>query len=112
MMIVVDFSVSSLDDSAKTAVQQIRSYMVHYHPNLESYFTGETGLFQDMFSSIQQTISRTTLVTIILVAIFTAHHISVPDRNLTAANCYRVQFCRVIRDNWLFGTKRVLNFPL
>ena len=69
MMIVVDFSVSSLDDSAKTAVQQIRSYLVHYHPNLESYFTGETGLFQDMFSSIQQTISRTTLVTIILVAI-------------------------------------------
>jgi RND superfamily putative drug exporter len=69
MMIVVDFSVSSLDESAKTAVQQIRGYLSQYHPTLESYFTGETGLFQDMFSSIQQTISRTTLVTIILVAV-------------------------------------------
>ena len=69
MMIVVDFSVTSLSDSAKAAVRQIRGYLSQYHPNLEAYVTGETGLLQDMFSSVQQTISRTTLVTIILVAI-------------------------------------------
>ena len=43
--------------------------MTQNHPNLEAYLTGETGLFQDMVASVQQTIDRTTLVTIILVAI-------------------------------------------
>jgi len=69
MMIIVDFSVSSLSDAAKTNVQQIRNYMAQNYPHLEAYLTGETGLFQDMFASIQQTINRTTLVTVILVAI-------------------------------------------
>ena len=69
MMIIVDFSVSPISDSAKTAVQQIRSFMKQYHPNLEAYLTGDTGMFQDMFGSVQQTIDRTTLVTVILVAI-------------------------------------------
>jgi len=69
MMIIVDFSVSSLSDDAKTNVLQIRNYMAQNYPNLEAYLTGETGLFQDMFASIQQTIDRTTLVTVILVAI-------------------------------------------
>ncbi len=69
MMIVVDFSVSSLSDAAKTDVQQIRNYMSQNYPKLETYLTGETGLFQDMFASIQQTIGRTTIVTVILVAI-------------------------------------------
>jgi len=69
MMIVLDFSVSSLSDAAKTDVQQIRNYMSQNYPKLEAYLTGETGLYQDMFASIQQTIGRTTIVTVILVAI-------------------------------------------
>ena len=69
MMIIVDFSVSSLSDGAKTDVQEIRNYMSQNYPKLEAYLTGETGLFQDMFASIQQTIGRTTIVTVILVAI-------------------------------------------
>lgn len=69
MMIIVDFSISPMSDSAKTAVQQIRSFMKQYHPNLEAYLTGDTALFQDMFTSVQQTIDRTTLVTVILVGI-------------------------------------------
>ena len=69
MMIIVDFSVSPMVDSAKTDVQQIRNVVKQYHPDLEAYLTGDIGLFQDMLTSVQQTIDRTTLVTIILVAI-------------------------------------------
>jgi putative drug exporter of the RND superfamily len=69
MMIKIDFSVSSLTETAKTDLQQIRSYIEQNHPKLETYFTGEFGLFQDMMSSVQQTIDRTTIVTLILVAI-------------------------------------------
>jgi RND superfamily putative drug exporter len=69
MMMLVDFSVSSLSDTAKTAIGQIRDYLAQNHPNVKSYLTGEIGLLQDMFSSVQQTIDRTTLVTVILVAI-------------------------------------------
>ena len=69
MMMVVDFSVSSLDAGAKTAIQQMRDYMTRNYPNLEAYVTGGTALYQDMVGSVQQTIDRTTLVTIILVAI-------------------------------------------
>ena len=69
MMMIVDFSVGSLSDAAKSAVNQIRDYIQQNHPNGNIYFTGETGLFQDMFASVQETIDRTTLVTVILVAI-------------------------------------------
>ncbi|MGP8079966.1 MAG: MMPL family transporter [Dehalococcoidales bacterium] len=69
MMMVVDFSVSSLDAGAKTALQQMRDYMSQNYPHLDAYVTGETALYQDMVGSVQQTIDRTTLVTIILVAI-------------------------------------------
>ena len=69
MMIIVDFSISPMSDSAKTAVQQIRSFLKQYHPDLEAYVTGDTALSQDMFTSVQQTIDRTTLVTVILVGI-------------------------------------------
>lgn len=69
MMIVVDFSVGSMAGGAKTAVQQIRDYMTQNYPNLEAYLTGETGLLQDMVNSVQQTIDRTTIVTVLLVAL-------------------------------------------
>ena len=69
MMMSIDFSVGSLSDAAKTATVQLRSYLQQNYPNSNIYFTGETGLFQDMFSSIQQTVGRTSIVTIFLVAI-------------------------------------------
>jgi uncharacterized membrane protein YdfJ with MMPL/SSD domain len=69
MMIIVDFSVSSLSDEAKAATGQIRDFMTRYHPKLAAYFTGDTGLLQDMYGSVQQTIDRTTIITLILVAI-------------------------------------------
>jgi len=69
MMMSIDLKVGSLSDAAKTATDQIRSYIQQNYPNSNIYFTGETGLFQDMFSSIQQTVGRTTVVTILLVAV-------------------------------------------
>jgi RND superfamily putative drug exporter len=69
MMMIVDFSVSPLSDAAKSVTGQIRDYIQANYPADNIYFTGETGLFQDMFASVQKTIDRTTLVTVILVAV-------------------------------------------
>jgi putative drug exporter of the RND superfamily len=69
MMMIIDFSVGSMSDSAKNTVAQIRDYIHQNYPNSSIYFTGETGLFQDLMSSVEKTIGRTTLVTIVLVAI-------------------------------------------
>ena len=69
MMMIVNFSVSGLDTAAKTGLQQIQDYITQNHPNLQAYLTGDTAIYQDMTASVQQTIDRTTIVTIILVAI-------------------------------------------
>jgi RND superfamily putative drug exporter len=69
MLMSVDFSVPPLSDAAKEAVAQIRDYLQNDHPNVSVYLTGEIGFFQDLFSSIQQTIDKTTIVTVALVAI-------------------------------------------
>jgi uncharacterized membrane protein YdfJ with MMPL/SSD domain len=68
-MIIVGLSVDPLADAAKTAISQIRDYLQAIHSNGHIYFTGETTLIQDMLSSVEETIDRTTIVTIILVAI-------------------------------------------
>ena len=69
MMMQVDFNVTGLDEAAKTAVQQIRDNITQNHPHLAAYVTGDSSIYQDMAGSVQQTIDRTTIVTIILVAI-------------------------------------------
>jgi RND superfamily putative drug exporter len=69
MMMQVNFSETALSDETKTDVSEIRDFIHQYHPDLKAYFTGETGLVQDLFQSIQQTISKTTIVTIILVLV-------------------------------------------
>lgn len=69
MLMTVDFSVSHLSSGAKEAVAQIRDYLQREHPNVNIYLTGEIGFFQDLFLSVRQTIDRTTVVTVILVAI-------------------------------------------
>jgi uncharacterized membrane protein YdfJ with MMPL/SSD domain len=69
MLMSVGFSVSPLSDDAKEAIAQIRDYLQRDHPNVNVYLTGEIGFFQDLFTSVQQTIDKTTIVTVILVAI-------------------------------------------
>ncbi len=69
MLMPIGFSVSPLSEEAKATVEQIRDYLKRNHPNINIYLTGEIGFFQDLFASIQQTVDRTTLVTVVLVAI-------------------------------------------
>jgi putative drug exporter of the RND superfamily len=69
MMMQISFSTAELDDRTQTAVNQIREYISNNHLETQAYVTGETALTQDLFQSIQNTIGRTTIVTIILVLI-------------------------------------------
>jgi len=69
MMMTVDFSDSALSDAAKEAVSQIREYLASYHPDISAYVTGETGLTQDLFQSVQDTVGKSTIVTVILVLV-------------------------------------------
>jgi RND superfamily putative drug exporter len=69
MLMSMNFSVSALDTSAKEAITQIRTYIHDNFPASHIYFTGDAGLLNDLFGSVQDTINRTTLVTIILVTI-------------------------------------------
>ncbi len=69
MLMLVDFSVNPLSDDGKEAVMQIRDYLQRNYPDVDIYLTGEIGFFQDLFASILKTIDRTTMVTVILVAV-------------------------------------------
>jgi len=69
MLMPLNFSVSALDASAKDAITQIRAHIHDNFPSFEIYFSGDAGLMNDLFGSVQDTIKRTTLVTIILVTV-------------------------------------------
>jgi RND superfamily putative drug exporter len=68
MMISIGFSVTALDDAAKQAVKDIRAQF-KLQSGTNFYLTGSVGFLQDLFDSVQRTIDRTTLVTVILVII-------------------------------------------
>jgi RND superfamily putative drug exporter len=69
MIMPLEFSVSPLESSAKQAVAQIRAYSQGNFPGSRIYLSGGIGLLGDMFQSVQDTIGRTTIVTLILVVI-------------------------------------------
>lgn len=68
MLIDVGFSVGAMDESTKQAVNEIRQQF-GVHPETNFYLTGDVGFLQDLFDSVQNTIDRTTWVTIILVIV-------------------------------------------
>jgi hypothetical protein len=68
MLITVDMTVSALDNAAKQAVDEIRAQFTQ-QSGTTFYLTGSVGLLNDLFNSVQSTISQTTWVTIILVVI-------------------------------------------
>ena len=69
MLITISFQNGALSNDAEQATGQIRDYLHTNYPDLETYFTGQTGLVQDMFASVTKTIDRATLVTILLVSV-------------------------------------------
>ncbi len=69
MIMSLDFSVTALDPASKQAITDIRAYIHDNFDGSKIYFSGDAGLLNDMFGSVQDTINRTTLVTLILVTI-------------------------------------------
>lgn len=69
MLMTLDFAQGAIDQAVKEAIVQIRSYISTNFADSEIYFTGDAGLMNDLFTSVQQTVDRTTLVTIILVTV-------------------------------------------
>ena len=67
MMMPINFSVPPMSSEATAVIEGIREYLSASHPQIQAYFTGQVGLLQDLFQSIQQTIGKTTIFTIILV---------------------------------------------
>ncbi len=68
MLMDVNFSLGAMDDNVKSAVTEIRQQFT-VHSGTTFYLTGNVGFLQDLFNSVQNTIGRTTLVTIVLVII-------------------------------------------
>jgi RND superfamily putative drug exporter len=68
MLITVDFSSSALSDASRQALQAIRAEIATL-PGTTFYVTGDAGLLIDLFDSVQNSISRTTIVTLILVIV-------------------------------------------
>jgi RND superfamily putative drug exporter len=65
----VGFTNGALSADAEKATVEIRDYLHDNYPGLEAYFTGQTGLIQDLFASVTKTIDRATVVTVALVAV-------------------------------------------
>ncbi|MBN1644125.1 MAG: MMPL family transporter, partial [Dehalococcoidales bacterium] len=68
-MMSLSFSATALSDVTSSAVDQIEDYLQQNYAGSNIYFTGEAGLYHDFFTAVQQTIDRTTIVTVILVAV-------------------------------------------
>ena len=69
MLISVDLSRASSSAPAREAVQSMRNYIQEQHPTAQIYLTGPAGTSRDVLTSIQQTIDKATLVTLILVIV-------------------------------------------
>jgi RND superfamily putative drug exporter len=69
MLVNIDLSKGSSSAEAREAVKEIRSYIQNQHFSARMYLSGSSGISYDALTSIQQTIDKATLVTIILVII-------------------------------------------
>jgi uncharacterized membrane protein YdfJ with MMPL/SSD domain len=69
MLMSIYFSAPALDTSTEEAINQVRTYIGENLSSTQIYFTGDAGLMTDLYQSVQETVDRTTLVTIILVIV-------------------------------------------
>jgi RND superfamily putative drug exporter len=69
MLINLDLSQPSFSAASRDAVQAVRSYIQSQHQHVQMYVTGPAGVSADALISIQKTIDKATLVTIILVMV-------------------------------------------
>ena len=69
MLISLGLSKGSSNPVSREAVFTIRDHIRGLHSSSEIYVTGPAGVFSDVLSSIEDTINKATLVTIILVIV-------------------------------------------
>ena len=69
MLIRLEFSVSSFEAKAGHAIDAIRQHLANQPQGLEAYATGEAPIATDILNSVQQSVDRITIVTIILVIV-------------------------------------------
>jgi putative drug exporter of the RND superfamily len=69
MLISIDLSQVSTSAVSRGAVSAIREHIQEQHYPAQVYITGDAGVATDILTSIQNTIDRATLVTIILVIV-------------------------------------------
>jgi RND superfamily putative drug exporter len=69
LLMSINFSVASSSAPARQAVQSIRAYIAGLSNAPQIYVTGSAGVSADVLTSIQKTIDKATLVTVILVMV-------------------------------------------
>ena len=69
MLINLELSVSSFSHKAENVVKAIRQQMADHPEGMEIYATGEAPISTDLLDSVQRSVDRTTIVTIILVVV-------------------------------------------
>jgi putative drug exporter of the RND superfamily len=69
MLLNLDLSSGSSSAPSRETVRAIRSHIGEQHPGTQIYLTGHAAVATDALTSIQQTIDKATLITIILVIV-------------------------------------------
>jgi len=69
MLINLELSVSSFSHKAEYAMKAIRQHLENHPDGIKVYDTGEAAISTDILDSVQRSVDRTTIVTIILVVI-------------------------------------------
>jgi putative drug exporter of the RND superfamily len=69
MLINIDLSTASSSALSRDAVSKIRQYIAQKAPAAQMYLTGPAGVSNDALTSIQKTIDKATLVTVLLVMV-------------------------------------------
>jgi putative drug exporter of the RND superfamily len=69
LLISLELSEASASAPARAAVNQMRDYVAGLHSETSIYVTGGAGIASDALTSINQTIDKATLVTVLLVIV-------------------------------------------
>ncbi len=69
MLMQVGFSEAAMEAKVMEAVKSIRSYLEGAPPGLEVHVSGEAGISSDFFDALNNSIDRTTIITVALVVV-------------------------------------------
>jgi putative drug exporter of the RND superfamily len=69
MLMQINLSSASSSAPSRQAVKDIRSYILSQQPESQIFVTGSAGISNDLLTSVQNTIDKATIVTVILVVV-------------------------------------------